>query len=52
MTDAAVAAVDATHEKDLPALLAAGDQLVDTCERCHTEFKPDLPSEGIMHPHH
>jgi hypothetical protein len=24
-----------------------------TCEGCHDAFKPDLPTEGIMHvPHH
>ena len=51
LTDAGVAAREAAQAKNLDALLAAGDQLVETCERCHTEFKPELPSEGITHPH-
>ena len=52
MTDAGVAALVATENHDIIALLAAGDALVESCEGCHKEFKPDLPSEGYMHPHH
>ena len=52
MTDAAVAARMATENQDLAALQAAGDALVDSCESCHQEFKPDLPSEGYLHPHY
>jgi hypothetical protein len=52
MTDAAVAALRATEGKDLKALLTAGDALIETCEGCHKEFKPSLPSEGYMHPHY
>ena len=52
MTDAGVAALVATENHDITALLAAGDALVESCEGCHKEFKPDLPSERYMHPHH
>lgn len=45
----AKAAVDA---KSKVALRDAGDKLVDTCESCHKIFKPDVPSEGIMHQPH
>ena len=46
-------ALRAIEAQDQPALLAAGERLVETCEGCHTAFKPDLPTEGIMHvPHH
>ena len=33
------------------ALLKVNGQLAETCERCHKEFKPELPTEGIVHPH-
>jgi len=49
-TKDALRAIDA---KDQEALMMAGEALVDTCEGCHAAFKPDLPTEGIMHvPHH
>jgi hypothetical protein len=51
MSDAALAALAATEKEDLKALIAANGQLVGTCEGCHKEFKPDLPSEGILHGH-
>lgn len=46
----AIRAIDA---QDQEALKLAGDALVETCEGCHAAFKPNLPTEGIMHvPHH
>jgi len=33
------------------ALVAANRQLVESCEQCHKEFKPALPTEGIVHIH-
>jgi cytochrome c556 len=51
MSDAGMAAVRASEAKNLDALVAVNGQLVETCEGCHTEFKPDLPSEGIVHKH-
>jgi hypothetical protein len=51
MSDAAMAALKAAEGKNLNALVAANGQLVDACESCHKEFKPDLPSEGIVHSH-
>jgi cytochrome c556 len=51
MSDAGLAALKASQEKNLDALVAANGQLVDACEGCHKEFKPELPSEGIAHGH-
>ena len=49
-TKQALAAIDA---KDQAALKASGERLVDTCEGCHDAFKPNIPTEGILHvPHH
>jgi hypothetical protein len=31
--------------------VAANGQVVESCEGCHKEFKPDLPTEGIVHTH-
>ncbi len=45
----AKAAVDA---KSKVALRDAGDKLTDTCESCHKIFKPDVPTEGIIHQPH
>ena len=35
----------------MEALVAANGRLVEACEGCHKQFKPALPSEGIMHSH-
>jgi cytochrome c556 len=51
MSDAAVAARKAADSKNMDALVAANGQLVETCEACHKEFKPSLPTEGILHGH-
>ena len=51
MSDAGMAALKASEGKNLEALVAANGQLVEACEGCHKEFKPELPSEGISHTH-
>jgi len=51
MSDAGVAAMNAAKNKNLDALVAANGQLVQSCVACHKEFKPDLPTEGIVHTH-
>ena len=51
MSDAALAALKATEAENREALVAANGQLVEACEGCHKEFKPQLPSEGIAHAH-
>lgn len=53
MTDGALAALDAVKNKDSDALDVAGFTLVESCEGCHKEFKPEVPTEGILHvPHY
>ncbi len=49
MMDAALAARQAAKQRDLPALVQANGRLVESCESCHKEFKPSLPTEGILH---
>ncbi|WP_338245370.1 hypothetical protein [Aurantiacibacter hainanensis] len=34
---------------DVAAWRAIGDRLIENCEGCHNAFKPELPSEGILH---
>ena len=51
MSDAGVAAFDAARGRNLEALVKANGELVQSCESCHKEFKPELPSEGILHGH-
>jgi len=52
MSAAAMSANAAAVARDKVALRTAGDALVNTCESCHQVFKPDVPSEGIMHQPH
>jgi cytochrome c556 len=51
MSDAAMSAVAAAKAKNFDELVAANGRIVDTCEGCHKQFKPDLPTEGIVHTH-
>jgi len=51
MSDAGMAARKAAQDKNREALVVANGQLVEACEGCHKEFKPTLPSEGIVHTH-
>jgi hypothetical protein len=49
MSEAGKAALTAAKSRSLPALVEANGKLVETCEGCHKQFKPELPSEGIAH---
>jgi hypothetical protein len=51
MSDAGVAAMNAAKSKNFKALVTANGRLVESCVGCHKEFKPDLPTEGILHTH-
>ena len=48
LVTAALAARQAAHNKDLPTLITANGQIVDACEACHKEFKPDIPTGGLF----
>jgi len=53
MRDAALGALDAIRRTDQTALGDAGTRLVEACETCHMQFKPDIPTEGLTHiPHY
>jgi hypothetical protein len=49
MSEAGRSALAAARARNLPSLIEANSKLVGTCEGCHKEFKPELPSEGILH---
>jgi len=49
MSDAGKTALAAARDRNLAALIEANGKLVQTCEGCHKQFKPELPSEGIAH---
>jgi len=49
MSEAGKTAADAAKNRNLPALIEANGRLVQTCEGCHNQFKPELPSERIAH---
>ena len=52
LTDVGLRAVNAAHNRSLDALVKTNGELVQVCETCHKEFKPELPTEGIVHPHY
>jgi cytochrome c556 len=45
---AAVNALRAAQSKDLPALVKANGQIVDSCEACHAKFKSDIPTGKLF----
>jgi hypothetical protein len=51
LTDAGSLALNAAIRRDINDILAAGDSLILACEGCHAEYKPAVPTEGILHPH-
>ena len=52
IADTGTRAIDAVRSRSVGELNSIGDSLVETCEACHTEFKPDLPTEGLAHTPH
>ena len=53
LTAGGLAALDAVQRSDQRALYSAGQAIVDTCFGCHDMFKPDAPTEGLLHvPHY
>ncbi len=49
LSEAGKTALAAAKGRNLPALIEANGKLVQTCEGCHKQFKPELPSEGLTH---
>jgi cytochrome c556 len=51
LTNAGLVVLSAARSKNQESLVKANGQLVEVCESCHKEFKPDLPTEGLVHTH-
>lgn len=49
LADVGASALQAARDQDRQGLIDANNNLVDVCEGCHDVFKPDVPTEGIMH---
>jgi len=49
MSNAALKALNAAQIQDKALLETAGNELLDSCLGCHVDFKPELPSEGVIH---
>jgi hypothetical protein len=49
MGAAGLQALGMAQERNVSAIEAVGNRLVEACEGCHKVFKPDIPSMGIMH---
>jgi hypothetical protein len=53
LSNGGLAALAAVENTDQQALKAAGERIIETCFGCHDRFKPDAPTEGLMHvPHY
>jgi cytochrome c556 len=51
MNDAGLLALSSARSRDRAGLAQAGDLLIESCEGCHQQYKPAIPTEGLMHPH-
>lgn len=49
MTNAAMKSLNAARLQDKQLLETAGDELLDACLACHRAFKPEIPTEGVIH---
>ena len=49
MSNAAMKALNAARIQDKALLQTAGDELLDSCLACHRNFKPEIPTEGVIH---
>ena len=51
MNEAATSALQASRTQDLPALVDAADALRASCDSCHRQYKPEVPTEGFYRIH-
>ena len=47
LSEAGGRAVAAAASRDVAAIQRSGDEIVDICESCHIDFKPDVPTMNI-----
>lgn len=51
MNEAALLALNSARSENRSGLTRAGDMLVETCEGCHQQYKPEIPTEGYTKTH-
>lgn len=51
LNEAAADALRASRSQDLPELLAAADAIRESCDGCHRQYKPEVPTEGFYRIH-
>lgn len=51
MNQGGLLALRSAREQDVAGLARAGDILIESCESCHQQYKPSIPTEGFTHPH-
>lgn len=49
MSNAAMKSLNAARLQDRSLLQTAGDELLESCLGCHRSFKPEVPTEGVIH---
>jgi hypothetical protein len=49
MSNAAMKSLNAARLQDKALLQNAGGELLDSCLGCHRAFKPETPTEGVIH---
>jgi len=53
LSEGGLEALTAVADTDQRELQRAGEHIIDACFGCHDMFKPDAPTEGLMHvPHY
>jgi hypothetical protein len=49
LSHAALSILNAVRARNFEQVVRSNGMLTDSCEGCHDEFKPSLPTEGIVH---
>jgi len=47
LAESGARAVNAARSRDIELIARAGDEIVEICEGCHVDFKPDFPTMNI-----
>lgn len=51
MNEASLLALTASRAQSRATLTRAGDLLIEACEGCHQQYKPEIPTEGYSKNH-
>ena len=49
--EASLMALQAARAQDLMSVRAAGEMLAGSCDGCHQQYKPDIPTQGFYRAH-